>query len=344
MGKRIALLVFISISIGLCQWACSPPPPERAKDPVTLQLKWLHQAQFAGFYMAREKGYYAEENLEVTFLEGGNEINPCERLCAGKADFAIVSAEAVFPGHTGGRQVKAVAVIYQLSPVVFVAKAASRIAKPQDFAGKTIAVGGVEGGGFGEAKVQFDTLMKRTGLQQGDYRIVPYDRLYGDFLAGKADITPSYLVNGVIKLRDKGLELNLIWPGDYGIPFYSDALVTTEAYLQEKPDVALRFFRASMKGWQDVVANADEAVETTMKYLDKGDRAFQRAMIEAQRPLVQTGRHPIGWMEGQTWQSMHQILVEQGILTQPVQDLQALYSLDLLHALYGPRAGNEAEK
>ena len=161
---------------------------------------------------------------------------------------------------------KAVAVIYQRSPVVFVAKAESHIIRPRDFAGKTIAVSDVEGGGFGEALIQFNTLMKKTGLKPGDYRTVPYDPLYQDFLSDKADITPTYLVNGAIKLRNMGIKLNLIWPGDYGIPFYSDTLVTTDKYLREKPDIALRFFRASMKGWKNVVEQVDEAVEVTMKY------------------------------------------------------------------------------
>ena len=333
MENRIIMLVIFFISLIIP--ACTPPEPKIAKDRVTLQLKWLHQGQFAGFYMAKEKGYYAEENLDVTFLEGGKDINPCERLCAGQADFAIVSAESVFAQHTEGVNPKAFAVIYQRSPVVFVAKAESHIVRPRDFAGKTIAVDGLAGGGFGEALVLFNTLMKKTGLQPSEYRTVPYDPIFQDFLSDKADITPTYLPNGTIKLRTMGLKLNHIWPGDYGIPFYSDTLVTTDKYLREKPDIALRFFRASMKGWKDVVEQVDEAVEVTMKYAPKTDRTFQRNMIEAQMPLVHTGEHPIGWMEPEIWKSMYTILVDQGIITEPVQELESAYTFDLLYALYG---------
>jgi NitT/TauT family transport system substrate-binding protein len=333
MGNRIMLLVIFVAS--LITLACTPPEPKKGKDPVTLQLKWLHQGQFAGFYMAREKGYYTEENLDVTFIEGGKDINPCERLCAGQADFAVVSAESVFIKHTENINSKAVAVIYQRSPVVFAAKATSRIVRPRDFAGKIIAVSEVEGGGFGEALVQLNTLMKKTGLKPGSYQTIPYDPLYQDFLADKADITPTYLTSGAIKLRTMGITLNLIWPGDYGIPFYSDTLVTTNTYLRDKPDIALRFFRASMKGWKNVVEQVDEAVEVTMKYAPGTDRSFQRKMIEAQMPLVHTGEHPIGWMQPEIWQSMYKILVDQGIITKPVQELDSVYTFDLLYALYG---------
>lgn len=333
MGNR--LLVLVLFSLCLCQPACKPSPPAKPNDHVILQLKWLHQAQFAGFYMAQEKGYYADENLDVTFLEGGKDIDPCKQLCTGKADFAIVSAESVFAKQSDEPRVKATAVIYQRSPVVFAAKTASHISKPHDFAGKTIAVGDVEGGGFAEALIQFNTLMKKSGLSPSDYQTVAFDPLYKDFVSGKTDITPIYLTSGVIKLQNKGIDLDLIWPGDYGIPFYSDTMVTTEKYLQEKSDVALRFLRASMKGWRAAVENAEVAVEITMKYTANKDRKFQQDMLEAQMPLVHTGEHPIGWMEPNVWQSMHKILVEQGVLTQPVPDLQSIYTLDLLNALYG---------
>jgi NitT/TauT family transport system substrate-binding protein len=333
MGKRIILLVIFAIFLPML--ACTPPEPRKKKEPVTLQLKWLHSGQFAGFYMAREKGYYTEENLDVTFLEGGRDIDPCERLCTGRADFAIVSAESAFIKHTENINSKAVAVIYQRSPVVFAAKAASHIVRPRDFAGKTIAVSDVEGGGFVEASIQFNALMNKTGLKPSDYRTIPYDPLFQDFLSDNADITPTYLVNGIIILRNMGQKLNLIWPGDYGISFYSDTLITTDKFLQEKPDIALRFFRASMKGWRDVVEQVDEAVEVTMKYAVNSDRTFQRDMIEAQMPLIHTGAHPIGWMEPEIWQSMYTILVDQGIITKPVQELESVYTFDLLYALYG---------
>jgi len=333
MKNQIAIFMFLAMSLVLA--SCSPPPPpEKPKEVVTLQLKWHHQVQFAGFYMAKERGYYAAENIEVNFLEGSKDVDMFERLRAGKADFAIVSGESVISRQAEDGPVKAVAVIYQRSPVVFVARTDANITRPQDFAGKTIAVGGVRGGGMGEALILFNTLMNKTGLQPSDYQTVPYDPFYEKFLSGQADITPVYIGNGVVQLRDKGLNLNIIWPGDYGIPFYSDTLAATAQYLQDHPDLALRFFRASLKGWKDVVEDADAAVKVTMPYVAEKDAVFQRKMADAQMPLVHTGEHPIGWMEPTIWQSMHRTLVAQGIVEKPVPDVAALYSLELLNAYY----------
>jgi len=328
------LLIFAPVFLLL---SCSPPPPETPKNTVTLQLKWMHQGQFAGFYMAKQKGYYAAENIEATFLEGGKDVNMFEGLHTGKADFAIVSGESILSEHVENTGVKAVAVIYQRSPVVFVAQTGSNITRPQDFIGKVIAVSGLEKGGLSEALIQFKALMNRMGLQPHDYRLAPYDPLFHDFLSGKVDVTPVYLGNGAVKLRELGLSLNIVWPGDYGIPFYSDTLATTSAYLEKNPDLALRFVRASMRGWKDVVENADAAVEATMQYAPNSNPRLQRKMIDAQMPLVHTGEHPLGWMEPKIWYSMHRTLVEHNLLEGPLPDVDAVYTLDLLNA-YGQPA------
>jgi len=333
--QRVFFQVF---SLLLVLSACSQPPPERAKEVVTLQLKWHHQVQFAGFYLAEQRGYYAAENLQVHLVEGGRDVDMFASLHSSQADFAVVSGESLISRQAENRSVKAVAVLYQRSPVVFVARTAAHITRPQDFAGKTIAVGGVRGGGMGEALIQFNTLMNKVGLKPNAYQVVPYDPFFKDFLSGKADLTPTYIGNGAVRLRDQGLDLDIIWPGDYGIPFYSDTLVTTTSYLNEHPDLALRFFRASLKGWKAAVEDADGAVAATMHYAADKDAVFQRKMADAQMPLVHTGEHPIGWMEPTIWHSMHRTLMEQGIINQPVPDIDALYSLDLLHTIYSPPA------
>jgi NitT/TauT family transport system substrate-binding protein len=316
--------------------ACRQSPPEKPRDHVTLQLKWLHQAQFAGFYMAQEKGYYQDENLDVSFLEGGKDIDQCQQIVTGKADLALTSAETIFLKRTEEHRMVALAVIYQRSAVVFASKKQSHIVRPQDFVGKTIAVGGMEGGGFVEGLVQFQALIKKMGLSNANIAIAPYDPLYRDFLAGKIDITPTYLTAGVIKMRNRGIDLNLIWPGDYGIPFYSDTLIATPEYLSRNRDIALRFLRASLRGWREAIEHPDEAVDMTLKYTELKDRKVQEDMIEAQMPLVHTGEHPIGWMEPKIWQGIYATLLEQGILQKPIDHPESVYTLDLLKAIYSP--------
>jgi NitT/TauT family transport system substrate-binding protein len=333
MTNRIAFLLLAVVLFSL--FACSPPEPEeKPKDQIRLQLKWLHQAQFAGYYLALERGFYADENLHVTFIEGGNDIDQCEQLLSGKADIAVTAAETVFLRQTPEHPLVALAAIYQRSAVVFATKKKSAIRRPDDFIGKTIAVGNMDSGGFVEAHVQFQALMQKVGISDDAITVAPYDIFYADFLADKVDVTPSYFTGGVIKIRNQGVDLHLIWPGDYGISFYSDTLVTSSQYLKNNSDTALRFLRATLKGWQYAIEHSEEAVDATMQYTKSKDRQMQLDMYEAQIPLVHTGLHPIGWMQKEVWQDMHDLLLQQGFLHQPVADINAVFTVDLLKTIY----------
>ena len=331
------MILLILVVTSLALFSCGPTePPKKTKDRIRLQLKWTHQAQFAGYYLAVDKGFYRDENLDVTLIEGGSDIDQCGQLISDKADFAVTSGETVFLRQTSEHPLVALAVIYQRSAVVYAARKESSIVRPLDFRGKTIAVGNMASGGFVDALVQFQALIKKMGVREDSFKLVPYDPLYADFIAGKADVTPSYLTGGAIKLRGKGVNFNLIWPGDYGISFYSDTLVTSAKYLQKNQDTALRFLRATLKGWQYAIEHSEEAVDVTMQYVKVKDRNTQYEMHEAQIPLIHTGKDPIGWMRKEVWQSMYDLLVEQGLLQQPVADVNSVFTLDFLNKIYPP--------
>lgn len=316
--------------------ACESQQAKKAPDEVTLQLKWVHLPQFAGFYMAQEKGYYAQENIKVTFLEGGQGIDNAERVISGKADLGVLSPEDILMKRSEGASLTAIATIYRRSGVVFVARADSGIVRPADFIGKTVAMAG-ESGAVREFELQFYAMMKKLGLDSKKLKIVTYDPNYVDFYKDKVDITAAYATAGLIKIRQKGLKLNPIWPSDYGIHFYSDTLVTTARLISEKPDLVTRFLRATLKGWQEAIEDYKQAVDVTLKYSQIKDPELQTAMMEAMLPLVHTGEDQIGWMKAEVWQGMYQILLEQKLLAKPF-DVGQAYSLRFLKEIYGVKA------
>jgi NitT/TauT family transport system substrate-binding protein len=325
---RISVLFILSCII---LFGCGKSQPPKAPDEVKLQLKWLHQAQFAGFYMAQEKGYYAKENIKITFLEGGRDINIAERVISGKADFGIMAPESILNNRSRGGPVTALAAIYRRSSTVFVARADSSIVRPSDFAGKTVAVGGK---GFEEAEIQFQAMMKKLGINLSKIRTIPFDPNYEAFYRNKADIAATYYTTGLIKMRKKGMKLNLIWPGDYGINFYSDTLATTEKMISDNPDLVERFMRATMKGWQDAIEDYRQAVVVTLKYAHDQDSDMQTAMMEAMLPLVHTGEDQIGWMKPEIWHEMYGTLSAQGLLEKPF-DVDQAYTMRFIKEIYG---------
>ena len=335
-GVKIRKIASVSVGLllsGLLLLGCGPSQPKKVPDEVKLQLKWVHQAQFAGFYMAQEKGYYAKENIKVTFLEGGQGINNALNVTSGKADFGMLSPEDILMKRSQGESLTALTAIYRRSAVLFVAMADSGIVRPSDFTGKTVALRYEQK----DFELQFYALMKKLGLDIKKVKIVTYDPDYVAFYKGEVDVTAVYATGGLIKMRQKGLKLNLIWPSDYGIHFYSDTLVTTDRMILEKPDLVTRFLRASLKGWQDAIEDYRQAVAVTLKYSQIKDPELQTAMMEAMLPLVHTGEDQIGWMKPEVWQGMYQILLEQRLLARPF-DIDQAYTLRFLKEIYGGKA------
>ena len=118
-------------------FACTSPQ-KPTPTPLTMQLQWTHQAEFAGFYAAEANQYYADEGLAVTLVEGGPDVDNIAPVVNGRAQFSIGSGEQLILARAAGKSLRAVATIYRRSPTVFFSLASSGITRPQDFAGKTI--------------------------------------------------------------------------------------------------------------------------------------------------------------------------------------------------------------
>lgn len=308
--------------------ACSPKPsPTPSLTPVTVQLAWTHQAQFAGMYAADLKGYYASEGLSVTFLEGGPAVDINEVVLSGKAQFGIAAADAFLIARAAGKNVSAISVIFRRSPRVYIALASSGITQPQDFVGKTIAVN-VTG------YAPFNALMKRVGIQPNQYTLVNSTSDLTQFYSGTVQVRSVYLTNEVLTIKAAGYDINIIYPDDYGIHNYSDTLICPDDLITSQPDLVLRFLRATLKGWTYAVENPTEIGPMVKKYNPKADSQMETEKMTASLPLVNTGEDHIGWMRPEVWAGMEQVLREQGVITTPL-DVTQVYTMQFLEKIYG---------
>ena len=211
MHKRyVALLSLIALPAILlltCQCQLNPGQPP---DAVTLQLKGMHQAEFAGFYIAQEKGYYSQENINVTFLEGEKDLAIVQKVVYERADFAVIAPESVLTARSQGQPITAIAAIYRQSPIVYVARSDSGIVRPGDFMGKTVATLDASGSQQ-DLQLQFQVMMKRLGLDISKVKLIAWDPVNTTFYDGEADITSCYSSAGLIEMRQKGIKLNLIF-------------------------------------------------------------------------------------------------------------------------------------
>ncbi len=326
-GKTAVIITVVAAMLAGCgpQQEAKKPP-----DEVTAQLKWIHQAQFAGMYAAEQKGFYAEENIDVTLKPGGVDIPPNKviaDLIAGETSFAIVGGEQLLTARSQGGPVVAIAVIFQKNLYVYVSLKSSGIERPQDLVGKKVMVSP-------QGEPLHQALLYKLGIDPGAIEHIPYKFDITPLTTGQIDVHQSYRMSLALQLEEAGYELDFIWMDDYGIRLYADTIITTEQLVQQNPELVERFLRATLEGWRYAVENADEAADLVLQYDATVDADYQTRMMEVQIPLIHTGEVEIGWIDGIVWEAMHQMFLDSGVVTQPINVTEA-YTMQFLNQIYG---------
>ena len=288
---------------------------DRALEPVDVQLKWVHQAQFAGFYAGEKEGYYAEEDIDVTLHPGGH-LSPeqiIDQLVESDVDFAVVGGDQLIAARFRGEPVVAIAVIFQKNPYVYASLEESGIQRPHDLMGKKVMVPP-------DADVIHRALMEKLEVNLESIEHVPYERDTTPLMSEEIDAHLVYRTGLGLALEETGADFNWMWVNDYGVHFYADTIVTREVLIQENPELVKRFLQATIKGWRYAIENPAHAVDLTLQYDSDLTRDRQARMVEAQTPLIHTGEVKIGWMERDVWKSMQQMLIEQDVLA--IEDIE----------------------
>ena len=294
--------------------------------PVIVQLSFSHQAEFAGFYAAAQQGYYAGEGLEVSFIEGGPEVDFVTPVVNGTAQFGVAQPVDVILARAAGKPVHSIAVMYRRSPIVFFALAKSGITRPQEFIGKQIR-------STTTVDQTLRAMMARIGVQPDQYEVVYLPSDVARFASGDVPVWGGYLNVFVIDVQRAGYQINIIYPDDYRIHFYGDVLITTDELIEKDPELVRRFTRATLKGWTYAVENPQTIGEIIQHYNPAADPELEVERMIASIPLINTGEDFIGWMKPEAWAGMERTLREQGLLASPL-DLDDVYTLRFLEEIY----------
>jgi len=284
-----------------------------AADAVTVRLKWFNQAQFAGYYVAKEKGFYKDSGLDVSVQPGGPDFPSIQMVAGGNEQFGVSSADQILVARGKGVPVVALAVLYRKSPFVLFSLKSSGITKPGQFRGKKI---GVKLGGNEE--LVYRDILNKSNIPVSALTEVPVKFDLTPLLTGQVDVWPGYVINEVISAREKGFDVNIIWPADYGMNLYADTLFTTEKMLKEKPDVVKHFVEATLKGWNYAVAHPEEAAKITVKAGDGLNYEHELAMMKESIPLLEPDKSAIGSMDPTEWSALQDVLVKGKFLKKPL--------------------------
>lgn len=280
--------------------------PAAALDRVSLQLKWKHQFQFAGYYAALAQGFYREAGLDVTIREGGPGIDVAEAVADRKADFGVCGASVLREWATG-RRLTVLATIFQRSPIIILVARRADISSVSDLRGRTL----MDSPGSDEIAA----MLKREGVDYNSLPRVAHEGNPRDLLAGKADAMVAYSTNEPFELEQLGAAFRTFSPDTYGIDFYGDNLCAAEAEVDTQPDRVAAFRAASLKGWAYAFAHKEAIVDLILKtYSVKKSR--EALLFEAEQTELLVGRDAdrIGEQDPERWRRMATTYRKLGLL------------------------------
>ena len=301
-------------------------------QPVSLQLQWIPQAQFAGYYVALDKGWYRDEGIDLTIKPGGPGFNPVELVADGKSDFGTALLADLAVAVQKKRPVISIGQIQQRNGLYLVSKKSSNIKQPKDFIGKRVGIW------RGNWEAQFNALIAKDGVSRNDINVISQEFSMEPFLKGELDVTSVMIYNEFYFLINAGMNfenLNLIDYASYGLAFPGDTLFTNRQTVSSQRDLCIRMLRASIKGWQHAIDYPEEAVNIVLKYaksnfLDYGHQVF---MIQEMSRLVRTSGYPLGRPDGAAVKRMIDTLQSSGTMGGPIQP-EDVYTIEFWNKVY----------
>ncbi len=265
-------------------------------DHLTLQLKWIDHAQFMGYLVAAEKGYYKDEGIDIEILPGGSDIIPEQNVYNGVADIGVTWVSSLMTYQAQGYDLVDVAQIYQNSGLRLVSKKSTGINTPADLKGKNI------GSWFGGNEYEVYALLEKYGIKDS-VNMVQQDYTMDQVAEGSIDAASAMTYNELKLFYDEGFkedEVNVIDVNTEGVAMLEDCLFTTNDWAKNNEDLLVRFLRASLKGWKEAVADPETAGKLSYAYCGSISEAHQIYMAgEVAKLVVPEGFDPnkIGYID-----------------------------------------------
>jgi NitT/TauT family transport system substrate-binding protein len=315
------LLLLIAATSAGAQEIDEPDEPA-APDTLTLQLKWLPQTQFAGYYIAQSQGYYVDEGLDVAIVPGGSDVDPIETIRRGQADVIIEWMPAALVARQNGTALVNIAQIFQTSGQTVACRKDSGIAVPDDLRGKTIAVS--MGGNQYAVLAWLNQLGIPTNGSADGVTITDRSDNAGELSDGTADCVSAQTYNELELLKERGFNdgnLTVFNFQDLGVATLQDGLYVTEASLSDPAmvDKLVRFIRASLKGWRVAISKPESTTDIVMREITEpgASRDHQKFMLGEVRKLVGPTDDFLGLMVPDDYDTTVAILTEAGIVSGP---------------------------
>lgn len=301
----------------------SPGNPSR--ELIRLPMGYIPNVQYAPFYVADARGYFAEEGLEVDF-DYAFETDGVALVGAGELPFSLASGEQVLLARHQGLPVVNILGWWQNYPVAVAAPEAGPIDEPEDLIGARVGIPVLGGASL----IGFQALLDANGIpaDAAALEVIGFNQVEA-LLSGQVDAAVVYANNEPIVLEHEGLPVNVLATADY-VTLASNGLITNERTLAENPDLARRMVRAILRGLEDTLADPDAAYEISRGYVEGLAPAtddIQREVLEATIEFWKADR--LGFSDPEAWANMQDVMLGMGLLSAPL-DLTRAYTNEYL--------------
>jgi NitT/TauT family transport system substrate-binding protein len=308
-GLRAAVPMLIALLTLVALPVFAFPAAAQAPDRVRVQLRWLHQAQFVGFYVALHKGFYASERIDADLIEGGPAIDPLKVLTAGQADVAIGWLPSAIDARMRGETIINIAQILRQPGLAVVCRRDAGVQSLDDIAGKVIGVWNI-----GD-ELDVRHWLRSIKIPIGQVTVIQQRPDGQDLIEKRAACVTAMMYNEYWSILRAGLapsDLFQVRLSDDGIGFLEDGLYTTEAAVEDprRRDVLARFLRATIRGWRYAESNVDEAFAITMAEAPRSDPIHQRRMLGSILELLGDTAH-VGLVDLPDYRRSIDVIAEQ---------------------------------
>ena len=299
--KKIFLLLYLSLSLFGAQ-------------KVVLQLNWKNQFQFAGYYVAKELGYYKEAGIDVEIKEFDFNTDISNVIENGKADFAV-GRSSLLIDKINGKDVVALGAIYQESPMILLTRDDTGINTIKDLKHKRIML-------TKDARetAAIMAMLFSNGLSKEDVLIEPHSFNLDDLINKKTDAMASYISNEPIRMEDKGIGYKIFDPKEYGFHFYSDILFTSSKFIKKNPKLTKDFYDATMKGWQYAFDNISQTAEIINNHYNTQHKTLLQLIKEGEilKHLAFKKDTPLGYLDKKQLNDIVKVYQVLGIATKDI--------------------------
>jgi NitT/TauT family transport system substrate-binding protein len=291
--------------------------PAFAIDKVNLRLDWVFGSEHAPIFLAKEKGFFRDEGIDVNILAGEGSTVTVKLVGNRTTEVGYAGADQALMAYGRDLQVVSTAVILQKSPSAIIFPKSSGIKTLKDLYGKTLGVQLRS-----NTEKQWRAVEKIQNIDNSKIKEVPADRAIAQLIANKSiEAGVAFYFNDGLKLVSDGTPMDWILFSDVGLQIYSTALVTNAELIKDNPDLVHRFTRAFVKGWVYSQAHPQEALDLFLKANPTVDPKYSALKLPEVLKLTQTAdtqKNGIGYSTKENWEAMQKALIDMGMMQTPV--------------------------